>query len=179
MRTVQVSSRCMSGRCGGGSKQTARRFSNSATKLDSRWRSNYCATRGSRRQKSRRSWAIRTQAHFLALSARWQGCLPETGGVAGRARIILVDSDWRGRRDCGPAPLLGRPVGAVAESHLCRDAATSNLAHARLSNADDVGGSQTLSGTKEMKRSPSCEEPFSISLARPEGFEPPTLRFEA
>ena len=73
----------------------------------------------------------------------------------------------------------GRPAGAVAESLLRRDAATSNLAAARLSNPDDVGGSQPVGGDERNEKGSPLRATLIHFLARPEGFEPPTLRFEA
>ena len=87
---------------------------------------------------------------------------------------------WRGRRDCVPTPLLGRPAGAVADALRCRESATSNLAAARLSNIPTSSGVPDVSPgeTAKRKRAP-CEGPFSVSLARPERFELPTFWFVA
>ena len=44
---------------------------------------------------------------------------------------------------------------------------------------DFVGGSQSLRTGAANEKGPRTAEPFFCLVARPEGFEPPTLRFEA
>ena len=86
---------------------------------------------------------------------------------------------WRGRRDRRPAPLRATPLGSsrnrsVAAMPRCPTARTRGCR-----TPDDVGGSQaTPGGSGETKKGP-LRGTLSVSLARPEGFEPPTLRFEA
>jgi hypothetical protein len=60
-------------------------------------------------------------------------------------RGALSSFHWRARKDGGPAPLLGRPVGAVAESlTLPRRRNVLPRWRAVVERPDNVGSSQSL-----------------------------------
>ena len=76
-----------------------------------------------------------------------------------------------------PAPLPCGPAGPLHSRPEARDCNVSPRGRAVIEPADDVGGSQSPRNGATDEKGP--QGPFFYRVARPEGFEPPTLRFEA